>query len=160
VKSLGRLPSTTESHIPARYNPAKMRILDDQWVYSVATKIQGQRVVLAISHDHDEFGDADDVWGVALYVGATRTQKKSLRTAADWSGGAHDSRGQGQSGLRPMAWAVREIQAFREAFPEATVVVAATDERRATAYRWLRRKGFQEGMYRDEPYLFAPPLKS
>ena len=54
-------------------------------------------------------------------------------------------------------WAARKIDEFQTRFPDTTVVVGAADDKRASAYTWLKRRQFQSGFYQGEPVLFRTP---
>ena len=135
-------------------NPAQVHKRDGETYDSVATKIDGQRVVLTFFRDDED--DARDVWNVALLVGATRKEKKSARLRADWSG-SESGRGRGRIGLKALVWAKKQIDIFQEDHPDATVVVVSADDRRARAYKALTRAGFRLGRYADERVLFRGP---
>jgi hypothetical protein len=135
-------------------NPAQVHKRDGETYDSVATKIDGQRVVLTFFRSDED--DAPDVWNVALLVGATRKEKKSVRLRAEWVG-PESGRGRGRVGLKALVWAKKQIDIFQEDYPDATVVVGADDDRRARAYNALTRAGFHLGRYAGERVLFRGP---
>ncbi len=128
---------------------------DDNVVISDSTRIDGQRVVIAFFHS-DNY-DAPNTWYTAFLVGATRAAKKDLRRRATWDDAAYSGKSTGRSGLKALMWAARKIDEFQTRVPEAYVVVGAHDERRASAYTWLERRGFRSGYYRDERVLYRTP---
>lgn len=122
-------------------------------VESVATKIQGQRVVVAFFREPE---DATSHWYVAAYVGATRRIKKSIRADAWWPSTEGVT---GSSGLSPLLWVLRQIDDFQFQNPDRTVIVGATEPRRQRAYQALRRRGFIRGQYKGEDVLYREPTR-
>lgn len=117
-------------------------------ILSRATKIDGQRVVLAISHD--PYYDAPDCWVVVLVVGASRRAKKIVREQAIVP---HAQR-QGRVGLQALRWAIGELDQIQKQFPARTLVVYGSDPTRQHAYRVLTRYGFVHGRYADQEEVF------
>lgn len=118
-------------------------------VESVATKIQGRRVVVAFF----TLEGADDFWYVAAYIGASRRVKKSIRADAWWPS---TSKMAGDSSLAPLLWVLRQLDAFQQRHPERGLVIGATEPRRWRAYQALQRRGFIRGRYRGEDVLYRP----
>jgi len=117
-------------------------------VESVATKIDGRRVVVAF-YRTDE--DAPGTWHVAAYVGATRRIKKSIRMDAWWGGGVPVT---GSSSLAPMLWVLGQLDTFQQRHPERTLVIRGSEPRRQRAYAGLLRRGFRRGLYLGERVLY------
>lgn len=138
-------------------NPVRVRESGDETYDSVATKIDGQRVVLTFFRSDSD--DAPDHWNVALLVGATRKAKKAVRQRAEWPG-QYEGRATGRVGLKALMWAKNQIDEFQKDRPEATVVVGSSDERRAGAYRALTRYGFKAGKYDGRNVMFRTPVRS
>jgi hypothetical protein len=137
----------------AEENPVRFRTEGSAAYDSVATKIDGQRVVMTFMHDEET--DAANIWSVALLVGATRKAKKAVRERGSW-GSRYDGRSTGRVGLKALIWAREQIDLFQRELPEAIVVVGATDEKRARAYRALSRYGFKAGRYEGQAVMFRP----
>ena len=133
-----------------RLNPPKTVITEDGEVWSASTKIDGQRVVIALFYDDT---DAEAEWNVALLVGATRKAKKGVRQAAWWSHG-YTGKTTGRIGLRALKWAMDQIDLFQSEYPDATVVVGWEDDKRRKAYAALTRYGFKLGRYKEKPVYF------
>ena len=138
-------------------NPVQVRESGDATYDSVATKIDGQRIVLTFFRSGSY--DAPDHWNVALLVGATRKAKKAVRQRAEWPD-RYDGRATGRVGLKALMWAKNQIDEFQKDRPEATVVVGSSDERRAGAYRALARYGFKAGEYDGKNVMFRTPVLS
>jgi len=128
----------------------RRRLRGGDQIESVATKIDGRRVVVAF---YRNVGDAPETWYVAAYVGASRQIKKFIRSDAWWPGGSRYPV-TGSSSLAPMLWVVRELDAFQRRYPERTLIVSAREPRRQRAYEALRRRGFQSGRYQGERVLY------
>jgi hypothetical protein len=121
-------------------------------VESVATKIDGRRVVVAFFRTIE---DAPETWNVAAYVGATRRIKKYIRMDAWWPTTVAAT---GSSSLAPMLWVAQELDAFQRRHPERTLIVRGGEPRRQRAYQALRRRGFRVGWYRGGEVLFRDAL--
>lgn len=138
----------------ARLNSPRVYAHKGETFDSVATKIDGQRVVLTFFRE--EGVDAENTWNVALLVGATRKQKKAMRLRADFNV-REEGRGRGRVGLRALVWAKKQLDTFQRDRPEAIVVIGSGDDRRKSAYRALRRVGFMTGVYGGESVLYRTP---
>ena len=110
---------------------------------SVAKKFGKRRAIITF---HTAPWDADDVWSVALVIGATRKDKKAMREQ-----GSLNAKHRTKAGLiSALRWAAQQLDKFQEERPEATLVVNPSDDARRRAYAWLLRKGFQSGEYGGE----------
>jgi len=149
----------------ARDNPPRMiryRTPEgEKLIYSVATKIAGQRVVLVLEHYKTDvpslLTNAKNEWDVLLFVGATRKIKKMIRGQAHWAD-RHDTRLTGKSGLSPLLWARKQIDIFQWLHPEAIISVVGTDDKRNRAYMALTRYGFKK-VHPDSGWLERPSLR-
>ena len=125
--------------------------------YSISKKVNGQRVVLAVAWNgsaNDCHGNpSSNYWGVCLMVGATRKQKKLVRTDQTWRlSDSHFERSTGRSGLRCLMAAKNMLLAITEQIrkdwgPGEVIHVRGQDKKRLDAYAWLKRYGFTESAY-------------